>query len=545
MDNNKKLSEGLLRADGINPAGATESERIAFGKMLDEQSKSKQSRPSVAWSDIWRIIMKSRITKFAAAAAIVAAIVVSVTVWNSSIPTASASAVQVLTDAAKAVGDVQSIHIKARMRTLPHDNFGMIGLKFDFVPIEMWKKVDDAGIMRWRIEKPGRVIVMDGNSTTMLIRPNHAVKGERPYPIGCFDTWYGHLMNVNEIIDNALKATMNRFSDQLCMRNEVLKDGSELVLEIESSAQGDFTNDWCKNTFIIESDHKKVYRFEAETKLLKGFEVFVHTDKEDVLVFEVTDIEYNPQIDNGMFMLELPADVIWHQEPKPLADNEKYEKMTPKEAAEAFFKACAEENWDEVLKFMSSSRVDDRLKEYYGGLEIISIGEPFKSGIYAGWLVPYEIRLRPTEINVRLSKENSAGRFVITGMYDSKLQLQEEIKWSNEPEILTDNDTYAKMSPEDVAKAYFGAFSRLDFDEMRKFMPESYVASLKGEVREAAKRGIDVQKQLPIVEVGEAFWSAEHSAYFVKCRNLGRVKEWKMGVRNDNPAKRWVVDGGI
>jgi len=288
-----------------------------------------------------------------------------------------------------------------------------------------------------------------------------------------------------------------------------------------------------------------VYRFEAETKLLKGFEVFVHTDKEDVLVFEVTDIEYNPQIDNGMFMLELPADVIWHQEPKPLADNEKYEKMTPKEAAEAFFKACAEENWDEVLKFMSSSRVDDRLKEYYGGLEIISIGEPFKSGIYAGWLVPYEIRLRPTEINVRLSKENSAGRFVITGMYDSKLQLQEEIKWSNEPEILTDNDTYAKMSPEDVAKAYFGAFSRLDFDEMRKFMPESYVASLKGEVREAAKRGIDVQKQLPIVEVGEAFWSAEHSAYFVKCRNLGRVKEWKMGVRNDNPAKRWVVDGGI
>ncbi len=40
MDNNKKLVEGLLKADGIDPVGATESERVAFGKMLDEKLKS-------------------------------------------------------------------------------------------------------------------------------------------------------------------------------------------------------------------------------------------------------------------------------------------------------------------------------------------------------------------------------------------------------------------------------------------------------------------------------------------------------------------------
>jgi hypothetical protein len=70
MDNNKKLSEGLLKADGIDPASATESERIAFGMMLDEQSKLKQSKPSIAWPDIWRIIMKHKLTKVAAAAVI-------------------------------------------------------------------------------------------------------------------------------------------------------------------------------------------------------------------------------------------------------------------------------------------------------------------------------------------------------------------------------------------------------------------------------------------------------------------------------------------
>ncbi|MHC4310398.1 MAG: PDZ domain-containing protein [Planctomycetota bacterium] len=76
MDNNKKLSEGLLKADGIDPTGATESERIAFGRLLDEQSKLRQSKPSIAWPDIWRIIMKHKLTKLAAAAVMIVAVVV-------------------------------------------------------------------------------------------------------------------------------------------------------------------------------------------------------------------------------------------------------------------------------------------------------------------------------------------------------------------------------------------------------------------------------------------------------------------------------------
>jgi hypothetical protein len=501
---------------------------------------------------LWEKIMRSSFAKLAAAAVIIATITIIATLWNKTvptmIPTASASAAQVLlTEAAKAVEDVKSIHIKARMRTLPGDNFSLIGLEYDFVPIEMWKKVDDAGIVQWRIEKPGRVIATNVDSTIMLIKPNAVVK-ERPCRIGAFDTWCGHLMNVDGLIDNALKETMNRSNDQLCMHSEVVKSGTELVIEIESTAQGLFqglfANDYLMNKFISTSDHKKVYRFDAETKLLKGFEVFVHTDKEDVLVFEVTDIEYNPQIDNGLFTLELPADVIRHQEPQNL--DEKYRQMGPKEVAQAFFGAFADENWDEVIKFWTVSAVSENIKQLYGGLQIINIGEPFKSGfLYPGWFVPYEIRLRPREFNMRVSNANPAKRFVITGEFDGGMRLQEESKWSNEPEILPDNDTYAKMSPQEAVKAFYEAFSKLDFNEMRKFMPDSYVNEIKGELKEAAKHGIDVQKQLPVVEVGDAFWSQEQSAYFVKCRDLSRIKKWNLAVRNDNPAKRYVVDGGF
>jgi hypothetical protein len=529
-----------ITSDAKNRQSA-DFENAVFNRIIREQNQRlKQADRISRQLKVWRMIMKSKITKLTVAAAIIIAAVLIINTFQKPIPVIPTAAAQVLADAAKAVGDVRSIHIKARMRTLPNDNFGMIGLEYDFVPIEMWKKVNDAGIVLWKIEKPGRVIVTDSNSTIMLIRPNMAGKGERPYPIGCFDAWYGHLMNVDQIIDNALKNTMNQSGSQVSMRNE----GTELVLEIESAAQGDFTNDWCKNKFITESDHKKVYRFDAESKLLKGFEVFVHGDKGDVLVFEVNDIEYNPQLDDGLFTLELPKDVIWYEEAKVLPDNVKYEKMTPKEAAEAFFKACAEENWDEVIKFWSASRVDERLKEYLGGLEIISIGEPFKSGLYPGWFVPYEIKLRPREYYVRVSNANPAKRFVITGQFDSKMHLQEETKWSNEPEILPDNDSYAKMSPQEAVKAFYAAFSKLDFNEMRKFMPDSELKGMKGEIEEATKHGINIKEQIPTVEVGEASWSEEYSAYLVRCREQG-IKKFNVAIRNDNPAKRWVVDGGI
>jgi hypothetical protein len=188
------------------------------------------------------------------------------------------------------------------------------------------------------------------------------------------------------------------------------------VLEIEAAAEGDYTNDYLKNTSFRESDHKRVYRFDSETKLLKGFEFYVHTDKEDVLVFEVTDIEYNPQIDDGLFTLELPQNVVWVEQPKDVG--EKYRQMTPKQAAEAFFKACSEENWDEFLKFWPMSAVDEELKGYLGGLEIISIGEPFKSGLFPGWFVPYEIKLKSGHVkkwNLAVRNDNPAKRYVVDG----------------------------------------------------------------------------------------------------------------------------------
>lgn len=538
-----------ITTDAKNKQSA-DFENAVFNRIIREQNeKLKQAAGLSRRLRIWRVIMKSRITKLAVAAIIIVAVVLSVNIFNKSVPAASA-ATQVLQDAINAVSDVWSVHMKARMRTLPNDNFSNIGLEYDFVPVEMWKRTGKDGLVQWRVEKPGRVLLMDGKSTLMLIRPNHGVLEKEPWPLGCFDSWSGRLLNVQDLLDKELQNAKNYPDREINLSHLEVEGRDKLILEVDITTDV-AEDDYLRNKFISDSDHMKVYRFDAETKLLESFQVYVHNKEQDVLIFEVTDIEYNKEIDDSVFVLALPEDMIWSSEPQVLPDNEKYQKMTPKETAKAFFEACAKEDWDEFLKFWSATAVDEKLKSYLGRLEIISIGEPFKSGHYPGWFVPYEIKLPPTasEFYMRLSNANLAKRFVITGICDSKLQPVHEMKWLNEPEVLADSNAYAKMSPEDVVKAFNGTFSRQDFNEMRKFMPDSFVNGLKHDFEGWKERG-EVKKGQPFCQVtGEAFWSAEHSAYFVKCSQFfeegQRIVKHNLAIRNDNPAKRWVVDGGI
>lgn len=242
---------------------------------------------------------------------------------------------------------------------------------------------------------------------------------------------------------------------------------------------------------------------------------------------------------------------LGESEVKILPDNEKYAAMTAEQTARAFFEACSRKDWDEAGKFMPY--LNEHLKEYLGGLKIVSVGESFTAENYPGGMapkgypgrfVPYEIQLPPQEFNVRVANTNAAKRCVIMGVYDSKLRLQQDLKWSTEPEVLTNNDAYAKLSPTETVQAYYDAQSKLDWVEMRKFTSESDVEETKKQVEMAEKQGMDVHKMMPVLEVGEATWSPEQSAWFVKCR-MSQTKKWNLAIRKDNPADRWQVDGGL
>ena len=225
-------------------------------------------------------------------------------------------------------------------------------------------------------------------------------------------------MDVDKVLDSEVKLAQEQGSELMLTPTKGLDGKDKLLVSVEALAQGDFTNDWLMNSSIDASDNLRIYTFDAETNLLETLEVYVHTDGEDVMVLQITDIEYNLEIDPTLFALELPEDVIWSEQPRELADNEKYQQMGPRETAQAFFQACADENWDEVLKFRPTSAAPQWLKDKYGGLEIVNIGEPFKSGLYAGWFVPYEVRLKSGGIrkfNLAVRNDNPAKRYVQDG----------------------------------------------------------------------------------------------------------------------------------
>ncbi len=396
-----------------NVAVSPELDERMISAALAAFEKSGKTKPAVREPGVWRMIMNKPITKCTAAAVIIIAVLLSLDIFHQS--TATASATEVFKQAFKVASSLSSVHIKAQMRAPGRgDNLRTIDIDADFVPVEMWKEFgSEKG--KWRIENPARKMVCDGNSTIQLMGPLHAHK------TGAYDTgrWFPlSLLDVGKIIDRELIFAKEHGSN-FELTHEVGDNGSAwLVVVVEAKALGDFTNDYLKNRGFEMSDHTRIYTFDEQTKKLESLEVYVHTEDEDVLVFEVTDVKYNPDTVEDLFTLELPDDVIWLEEPEVLSDNERYQQMGPKEMATAFFEACASEDWEEYLKFNPASEVSREMKDYLGGLQIISIGEPFKSGLYPGWFVPYEIKLKSGHIkkhNLALRNDNRAGRYVVDG----------------------------------------------------------------------------------------------------------------------------------
>ena len=87
------------------------------------------------------------------------------------------------------MANLTSIHLRGQLRTEPQDNFSYINADCPFYTIELWKQFEPE--LKWRVEKPKRVVVMDGQSTVMLIKTDDTgVKLPHPppaplTPIGC------------------------------------------------------------------------------------------------------------------------------------------------------------------------------------------------------------------------------------------------------------------------------------------------------------------------------------------------------------------------
>lgn len=305
--------------------------------------------------------------------------------------------------AAEFVRGVKTMHISARMRTLPGDTFDCIKLDAPLIPVEMWTQCGNPP--KVRVDKQLRRIVVDGISTIILIEPGGgtavAAKLEGVY-LGNFG-WLSPLADPDTLFEREQRATEDEDASVTVTEGTFNLDGKNIgrktILTVNAKAQGDFSESgYRRNKSILESDNTRVYVFDPDTHRLECLQVFVKTERGSVLVFETTKIEYDIPLSPSVFHLQVPKNAVWYKPPSEVGTTVDTSSMQPDEVAREFLEAISRSDWQGVRQFAGSLLDAPKFRNYLGGLQVISVGKPFKSGTYPGWFVPFEARLKSGKV---------------------------------------------------------------------------------------------------------------------------------------------------
>ena len=194
--------------------------------------------------------------------------------YNPSLISNASAAENIFKYTIQAFSKVNSMVIKMKVRTLAGDNFELIGSEYEFVDNVIYKEFVPKE--KWKIQKPNRVVLFDGENQFLLINNSIALKGSKK---SGFVEWMQRLLNPILLFENEIK-NAQQCSD--CVYS-VDKSSNEIILTIKSKAKGNFDNTYMKNSSIEESDSRIVYTFSKDDYLLKDLEVFIFENSLAVL----------------------------------------------------------------------------------------------------------------------------------------------------------------------------------------------------------------------------------------------------------------------
>lgn len=323
-------------------------------------------------------------------------------------PHNAARAAEALARGAQVMGQLKGVHFLARMRSGAREPFCALSPDQDFQPLEVWR--ESTGLHRWRVEKPGRILTMDGQETLLQLVGVEALReaGDRA---DTFDAaWVLKLADPGAWLDAQVReARANHW--KLRLNREKGPDGRTqkvVTLDVPSRVPAD---DYLARVFLDTSETRREFRFDAETGRLAQARIYLKRDRAQVLVFELQRIDVDPALASECFTQVIPPSTPWaHGAPKSSVS------MSAEQAARAFFEACAREDWSHAEVFNDASFTAS-FKARYGGLQILSLGESFTSKLSSAPFVPYAIRLRSGEIkrhNLAL-RQAAGGAWLIDG----------------------------------------------------------------------------------------------------------------------------------
>lgn len=372
-------------------------ERVLAEARRETEKESRRTRP---------LFTRLRATAaFAAAAAILLALLI----INPAEMYRANAAGRLLDAAAEIFGSTPSFGMTIEVRTLPQENFAYIDADAKFVKHSLTVEPSTG---RWRLAKPKRVAVSGGRDVRVY-NPETALG--TIFPAGSM----GVIEDFSQILDPYMmllqeEARVRGNRNYSCQK---VVAGDVITLTVNAPAEGDFANDYLRNTSISESDTRRAYRFDRESGRLLEMQIDLWRNKKAITILRITDIAYGKPVDEAVFAS--PAGIEWldRRTDSPADGESQFVGITPEQAVEKMFAAMR--TWDEgVLKEVLSYYHLDALKRTYEGCRLIAHKQHFRSGTYGGVFVPCRILFadgRKEDIVVAVRNDNERGAWLADG----------------------------------------------------------------------------------------------------------------------------------
>jgi len=331
-----------------------------LNRIIREQNlKLKQADGINRQLQLWRTIMKSRISKFAAAAVVIVAAILSINLIDKSVPAAFG-----IEQVIAAYNDIRFLHVKQFKANQEE-------------PLEFWIKSDEqGGITNARYYLPEHVSPEDG-AKLITWNPEKA------------ELWFkrknGYLIFQSKRIEGWMQSLLEQSQPKLVMKKllEAQKAGTVSV-DIQEPREKQ------KPITIIATyktkPKKEIYYINQATDLITCIEFCHIENNQDVLDSTTEYYDYNVPIDEKMFSIkdEIPEDVTVADQLNQLIGIPQ-DDMTEEEAAvetvRQFFQALIDKDYQKA-GLIYSGVSGEKVKEYFGRLNVTRI-------ISVGPAVPY------------------------------------------------------------------------------------------------------------------------------------------------------------
>jgi len=309
------------------------------------------------------------------------------------------------------VGDFSMV---VRVRTLPAENFAYISPQESFVMHHL-RVAHVSGELKWRLEKEnGRTLVCDGKKQYLWF--NSYSQGGIYKASENVSEVFSPLIRPDLLFEYEKKVVENSSSDSYSVQNT----DSTVILTVSAVLKEELPPFISSNTSIYNSNNRREYVFDKETRLLKELRYWMLVDNKEILVLESRQITYNSHFDLAT-LIDIPIrEHDWLEEGKYSISTERLaflQKETPEDAVKRIFEAISANNTENAKEALLSYDMGGLFKTW-GGCKIKSIGDPLQPATYGGVYVQVEITCpgnKTEKLTLALRNDNPQKIWILDG----------------------------------------------------------------------------------------------------------------------------------